>query len=112
MRCFQLRLVSSVPVPTRLSFLSVLVYQHPWQPRSRQRCFQLGGLFHDGFLSLLVLSWLFGDWTPISRKALSTSNRSLLYWPETHGLTFSIYHDIYFKICNLVEIWRLQHACR
>jgi hypothetical protein len=59
-RCFQLRLVSSLPVPIILSFPPVLVYQHPWQPRSRQRCFQLGGtthytwkrLFHGRFLSL------------------------------------------------------------
>jgi len=61
-RCFQSRLVSSLgPWLTGLYSLPVLVYQYPWQPRSRQRCFQLGGtahhawerLFHGRFLSLV-----------------------------------------------------------
>lgn len=79
---FQLRLVSSVPVPTGLPFLPVLVYQHPRQPRSRQRCFQLGKtahharkrLFRDRFLLRTELAvWRRPDQT------LSIPIRSLLY---------------------------------
>lgn len=47
-------------------------------------------LFRGRSLSLLVLSWLFGGLDAQISRRLSTSNRSLLNWPETHGSTVSI----------------------